>query len=130
MTQLLLWLADALRGFGQRRRKVRVLVHIAFFQGDQQAQWFVNVTNLSLARDVEVTGVWVAASPRIPVMPAQRPTPKRLKPEESWETWLPAAAVAHVTDVERRFRVRLSSGKVVKSRPNKHVPPAGWVPGP
>jgi hypothetical protein len=40
------------------------------------------------------------------------------------------ADVAHIADVAWSARVRLSNTKVVRSRPNKDVPPVGFVGGP
>jgi hypothetical protein len=50
--------------------------------------------------------------------------------DEEYETWVAVAAVPNVSNVERLGRVRLSNGKVVKSRRNKTVPPVGNVAGP
>jgi hypothetical protein len=59
-----------------------------------------------------------------------RPLPARLRLDEEYETWVPVAAVPEVPNVERLGRVRLSNGKVVKSRRNKTVPSVGAVAGP
>jgi hypothetical protein len=124
------WLADKLLSAWESRRHVRVLVHRAYLGGNPDPCWFVNVTNLSAKREVEVTNVWFEANPRVPVVRPERPTPKRLKPDETWETWIAATALDSLPDVERSARVRLSTGKVVKSRANKNVGPAGYVAGP
>jgi hypothetical protein len=113
------------------RRILRVRVHRAFFQGLQTKFYFVNVTNLSKTRELEITHVWFDTDPRIVVMQPQRPLPKRLKPDETWETWLPVHVISKHTapDVYELARVRLSNGTVVRSKENKNVPPAGTVPG-
>jgi hypothetical protein len=61
----------------------------------------------------------------------ERPLPKRLRPDETWEAWIPAADLAHAQDVERLGRVLMTAkrNRVVKSRPNTETPPAGFVPG-
>jgi len=60
----------------------------------------------------------------------KRPLPARLRPDETFETWVPVEAVPDVPRVEWLGRVRLSNGKIVKSRLNKDVPPVGYVAGP
>jgi hypothetical protein len=87
---------------------------------------FVNVVNLSPNREVEITHVWFDAKPEVHV---RLPKTIRLRSDEPWETWVEAAKVAHVSNPERQARVRLSSGKVIKSRRNRDVPPEGVVPG-
>jgi hypothetical protein len=128
---------------------VSVLVHQAFFIGGggadmlasppvtgtgsaarQKPYYFVKVTNLSQDRDIEVTYVWFDADPPVHLVIRERPLPARLRPAETWEGWVEAAALAHVSNVEESGRVRLSDGTTVKSRPNKDVPPIGFVAGP
>jgi hypothetical protein len=155
MLDLLLWSIDRLTGLQQSRRKVRVLAHQAVFIAEIGAtspttssdllasppvtgtgapagvtlRYFIKVTNLSKDRDIEITHVWFEADPEVPVLMPERPLPARLRPDEQWEGWTEASRLAHVTNVERAVRVRLSSGKTVKSRPNKDVPPIGYVAG-
>ncbi len=114
------------------QRRVQVKVHMAAFGGVPPICYFVNVTNVSLNREVEVTHVWFESSPPIPVLPEERPLPKRLKADESWQTWievgrLPAGVT--VGEVYRLARVRLSTGQVFRSKQNKNVPSVGYVPG-
>lgn len=126
----LLWFLDRLRGWQQNRRKVRVLVHAAFFQGSRIPYYFVNVTNLSRDRDVEVTHVWFDVQPPLPLVLSQRPLPIRLRPDESWETWVEAGKLVNSTNPETLARVRLSTSQIVKSRANREVLVPGFVPGP
>jgi hypothetical protein len=112
----------------QQRRRLRVRVHRAFFAGNPVPFVFINVVNLSNGRDVEVTHVWFDAEPRVDVLLTERPLPARLQSDESWEAWVEAGKLAHVPHPETHARVRLSSGRVVKSRLNKDVPPTGFVP--
>jgi hypothetical protein len=128
LESLVLWLLDRLRGWQQGRRKVRVLVHPAVFRGNPTPYYFVNVTNLSRDREVEVTHVWFDVDPPAHVLRAERPLPVRLRGDESWETWIEFAKVAHRSNPETLARVRLSSGKVIKSRANPDVPMEGYVP--
>jgi hypothetical protein len=140
------WAVDQLWRWRQGRRKVRVLVHQAvFLKSDRGAGtavvpvgtdghpvlfWFVKVANLSATRDVTITHLWVEGVPKVVPMIPERPLPARLRPDEEWEGWVPADSVAHVADPARAFRVRLPNGKVLRSRPNKDVPPVGFVAGP
>jgi hypothetical protein len=130
-TAVLLWLAGLATGWQQRRRHVRVLVHRAFFQVPGSSEcFFIKVTNLSASREVEVTHVWFATEPRADVLNRERRLPARLRLDETFETWAPVSAVPAVRGVESRARVRLSNGKVIRSRPDKDIPPIGGVAGP
>jgi hypothetical protein len=119
----------------QRWRRLQVLVHRASFQLQSISYrppedcFFINMTNLSPNRPLEVTHVWFDTDPRIEIINPERPLPKRLKRDESYETWIEVAALPDVSDLERRVRVRRSNGKVVKGRRNDDVPPRGEVPG-
>ncbi len=115
--------------FGQRRN-VRATVHLATFQTGLVC-YFINVTNLSATREVEITHVYFDTNPQSPVVNPDRPLPKRLKPDESWETWIPIERLPGWVHAKpyQLARVRLSSGKIIKSEQNKNVPETGEVPG-
>jgi len=111
--------------------RLRVTVHVGTFVKTNTVCCFINVTNLA-SSDVEVTHVWMESSP--PTFPAtdERPLPRRLKPQESWETWIPLGElVARIESEElyRLGRVRLSTGTVVSSVRNDSVPARGSVAG-
>ena len=125
----ILWFADLLRSWNQNRRRVRVLVHKAYFQGNPQAHYFIKVTNLSDHRDVEITHVWFASTPRVDMLTQARPLPARLRPDQTWENWVPADLFSATAPVTRLGRVQLANTKVVKSRLNRNVPPVGFVAG-
>jgi hypothetical protein len=75
--------------------------------------------------------VWFAIDGDVPAMPPDRPLPKRLKPDETWETWVEADRLPPNLG-ERAFefaRARLSTGHVIKSRKNTTVPSMGSIPG-
>jgi hypothetical protein len=117
-------------GFKDRRR-IRVTMHRAVFAASGHEAYFITVTNLSRSREVELSHVWIAANPKVFVHKTDRPLPRRLRPDESWETWvlldeLPPPAGEQVLHLGR---VRLSTGTVLKSRPNPSVPESGFVPG-
>jgi hypothetical protein len=127
LLKILDWLATAWSGLS----RVRVRTHIASLLDDDQASVFINVTNHSSRRELEITHVWLETTPSVDVVNTQRPLPKRLQPDESWETWIPITAVpsSYLAEVLRLARVRFSSGRVVKARPNLAVRPIGYIPG-
>jgi hypothetical protein len=135
MTQLLSEMVQTVLGWLFKiiglRQSVRVLCHRAFLLTNGPECYFINVTNLSPQRDAEVTHVWVACGNDIHVLNPSRPLPRRLRPEESWETWIEVNKVP--PDVREAVfdlvRVRLSNGRVIKSKKNENVPSAGFVPG-
>ena len=125
---LLGWLYSAFTDY----RRIRLTVHRATFLGSGEWAYFINVTNLSRDREIEITHVWLETDPAVFAAPPQRPLPKRLRPDEVWETWVEEARVPHAWRGERAFtagRVRLSTGRVVGSKENKGVPPFGVIPG-
>ena len=150
-----LGIIELLRGFHQSRRRVRVLVHQAFFTealgaasftaspdllasppvtgvggvAGMSPYYFMKVTNLSHSREIEITHAWFDTDPPEHLLMRERPLPARLRPDETWEGWVNAARLAHSSDVERSGRVRLANGNTVKSRRNKDVPPTGFVAG-
>ncbi|MGJ5813682.1 hypothetical protein [Paludibaculum fermentans] len=112
-------------------RRVSVLVHRASFVGSEtESQYFITVTNLSLNREVEITHVWFDFPTKVHVLRGDRPLPKRLKMDEVWCTWVPVSTLPDVTDksVFKSARVRLSNGRVVRSKQNTKVPCLGSVP--
>lgn len=93
----------------------------------------INVVNLG-PRPIFVTHVWLALAPDRHVGNRERPLPKMLNPDEPWETWVVLATLdSEVTirpaELLRSARVRLSTGRTVKARPNRNVPGFGAVPG-
>jgi hypothetical protein len=110
---------------------LRVTLHVAAFVATGTPCCFINVTNLSPS-PLELTHVWLASTP--PAFPRNedRPLPKRLEPQESWETWIPLETLpAYLTQPAQLFqlaRARLSNGAVVHSVANE-VPGFGTVPG-
>ena len=112
--------------FNQTTMKARVTVHKAFFIQTGLECYFINVTNLS-KDDIFITHVYCESDKQVAVMQPDRPLPKRLIPSEPWETWVPISKVH--ADPYKDFRVRLSTGEVIKSKLNKNVPHQGDVPG-
>jgi hypothetical protein len=121
-----------LTGGWVNRRRVQVRVHIAYFRnGDPTPYYFVNVTNKSKSRDVEITHVWFATDPPVHILNPHTPLDKRLQYDESWETWIEVSKVpADEHDAKLLARVRLSSGgKPVHSKADDDVPAEGFIPG-
>jgi serine/threonine protein kinase len=81
-------LKSALAERSAARGSVRLLAHIAAFVGTARHALFVNATNLSETVDREVTHVWIETDRQIHLSNKRRPLPKRLKPQETWETWI------------------------------------------
>ena len=115
----------------QAVRHVRVTVHRGYLGDTPEQMVFINVTNLSPSRDIEVIRVWFATAPSIEVSNPHRPLPKRLRIDESWETWttLGNFSPLDVPYAETLGRVELSSGKVFRSIARKTVASHGPVPG-
>jgi len=119
--------------FIDHRRKVRFTVHRALFLAVEVECYFLNVTNLSSTKEIEITHLYFqdTNNNQIPVIQKDRPLPKRLKPDETWETWIRVEMIPEDLRIDpyRKARLRLSTGKLIKSRYNKNVPQTGEVPG-
>ncbi len=116
----------------ENRRKIRFTVHSGFFSGIKDKYLFLNVTNLSNEREIEVTHVYFRKhTGQIGVIHNDRPLPRRLKADETWEIWykFEDLPVSIKRNPYNKGRVRLSSGRIIKSRHNKNVPSTGTVPG-
>ena len=80
----------------------------------------MKVVNLSKDHDIEITDIWYETNPREYNLNSYRPLTARLRPDETFETWVPVADLPEpdAPNVEQLGRVRLSSGKIIKSRLN------------
>jgi hypothetical protein len=127
-------LFDLGRDLSQRRRRVRVRTHEAAFGGSNELCIMINVVNLG-QRPIVVTHVWLGGATPLHINNPRRPLPRRLEPDEPWETWSPLSqfgSLLRTLDADqllRCARVRLSTGRVIKARPNRDVPAVGAVPG-
>jgi hypothetical protein len=134
MLGVITWVFDQLRALTQNWRRVRVLVHkdvdgvpvVDLATGIPVV--CMKVTNLSPQREVEITHVWYQGEPRVDLLGLRLPA--RLRLDETWEECIPAGKVAHIPEVEKAGRVRLSIGKTISSRPNRNLPPVGYVARP
>ena len=113
------------------RRRLRLLVHRAYFLGSSTECYFINATNLSKDKDIEITHLWIDSEPQVHINRPERRLPRRLRPDETWETWIEVKNLPPSLrkDLYKLARARLSTGKIVKSKKNKNVPPVGTVPG-
>jgi serine/threonine protein kinase len=114
------------------RDSVRVAVHVAAFAGSQRFALFINATNLSQSVDRELTHVWIEAEPKIHVVNEKRPLPKRLKPQETWETWVELWQIPSQLlrgPFQTLVRAKLSNGEIISAVLNENVPEYGFVPG-
>jgi hypothetical protein len=116
--------------FGDRR-KVRFTVHRGSFVATGKECFFLNLSNLSRNREIEITHVYLDCGEQIQALHPDRLLPKRLKPDESWETWVEVERVPSSLRgaAYTLGRARLSSGKILKSVENRNVPSAGTVAG-
>ena len=85
------WLADNWpelnRDALKEERILAVRVHRAFFVGRPEKYYFINLTNLSPQRVLEVTHVWYEDENNyIPVFQKECSLPTRLDLDQSWET--------------------------------------------
>jgi hypothetical protein len=112
-------------------RKLRLTVHRAYFLPRGPECFFINATNLTKDSDLVVTHIWLATMPEIHVVREDRLLPKRLNPQETWETWIRVEEVPSVEAdaVFNLARARLSTGDIVHSQRNDDVPQYGTVPG-
>ena len=116
------------------RRAVRVTVHKGHFLNTTPKVWayFINITNLSRRQDIVVTHVWMEwEGQQFQALHPERELPHRLIPQEPWETWVEFSKLPEAihSDPFQAGRVRLSSGKELRSRKSKNTPKQGRVPG-
>ena len=111
--------------------KLRLTVHRAYFLATGTECFFVNATNILSEGDLEITHVWFATNPEVYVINPDRLLPRRLKPQETWETYVRVAAIppTALDQVYTFARARLSTGEIIKSSKNIGVPNFGTVPG-
>jgi hypothetical protein len=114
------------------KRSLKVRVHRAYFGGRPEECYFINLTNLSSSRTLEVTHLWYEDEEHhIPINQTARKLPARLELDQSWESWIAVATLplAHRETAFEMFRARTSDGSIFKSEKNDNVPPLGFVPG-
>jgi hypothetical protein len=141
------------RWIAQSSRRVKVQVHRAYrmptaasvspnlgwvqarpSDDESYEQFYIKITNLSPKRPITITHVWVESLDRskddVQIMNPERPLPARLELDDQYETWIPVSDVPESElGAEWRFHVKLTSDKTIRSRPNRKVPPSGYVAG-
>jgi hypothetical protein len=114
-------------------RVIKIRTHRAFFIGSTTEHYFVNITNVSPIRPLEVTHVWYEDNKNnyILVVQPSRKLPARLDLDQSWETWIPVneLPVDNRECAYQSFYARISTGAVFRSEANHNIPPYGTVPG-
>jgi len=116
---------DQLRALTQTWRRVPVLVHkdvngvpvVDLATGILVV--CIKVINLSPQREVEITHMWHQGEPPVHLMGLRLPT--RLRLMRLGRSASPPTR-QRIPEVERAGRVRLSSGKMISSRPNRNFP--------
>ncbi len=115
-----------------QKRLLKLRVHRAQFAGSPKEYYFINITNISPNRTLEITHIWHEnGQQHMPINQPSRLLPVRLEGDQSWETFI---AIADLPETARNnpynnFRVRISTGEVFQSELNPSVPPYGSVPG-
>jgi hypothetical protein len=114
-------------------RRVKVCVHKAHFTKREKTEaYYINVTNMSRSREIEITHVYFDCDGnQVHALPPDRPLPRRLKPDETWETWIELDLLpdwVHESPYELG-RVRLSTYKTIKSVKCVNIPKRGSIPG-
>jgi len=113
-------------------RVLKLRVHQAQFVNSPRLYYFINATNLSPDKALELTHIWYEDEDHhIPVIQASRLLPVRLDVDQSWETWINVYKIpeANRFSAFENFRSRISTGTIFKSEANLDVPPYGFVPG-
>lgn len=112
------------------RRRIRVLVHRGVLEDNQKEAFFITITNATLDREIEITHVWFNSNPKVQVVRADRVLPKKLKPNETWDTWLPVnkLPLGYHPYAFTMVRVRLSNGSLAYSEQNLTPTEKGTVP--
>jgi hypothetical protein len=115
----------------EKNIQLKLTVHRAFFKHNGLDCCFINATNLSHV-EIVITHVWFdCGGQQIHALQSSRPLPKRLQPNETWETWIEVnrLPVWVYRNPYGLARARLSNGTIVESQENKNVPEEGFVPG-
>lgn len=131
-SQMAKMLRDARGWSGASAHPIRLAVHVATFVPSTRFALFINATNLSQALEREITHIWIDSDPKIHVINDKRPLPKRLKPQETWETWIDLWQLPREILNDRlhtSVRARLSTGEIISAVLNEDVPQQGFVPG-
>lgn len=117
---------DLIEGLAKRRddqRRVRLLVHRSPWHVDGRDPgrdcYFISATNVADGEEVEITAIWFESDPRRFVERRQRRLPVKIRPGETWETWIEVEKLPEVArdGAHDLARVRLASGTVLTPEP-------------
>ncbi len=112
-------------------RRPLVLVHDAYLIGPNTPCYFIKVINRSDKKDFTITHVWINDNKNnVSIINTQTPLPKKISPSDIYETWINTSEIKMSKEkVYKNVRVRLSYGKLLKSKFNKgaSVPGKGMI---
>ena len=128
MADIILWILDQVVSLLHSKTSVSVLVHEAYFLDSsfKSLHFFVKIINTSKNSPVEITHVWVQDNGFDKEI-LTRPLPKKIEINTTWETWIPKFQIEDKINVYNNFRVMSLTGKVYKSKRNRHVRPVGYI---
>ena len=105
-----------------------LLVHKAYFNGNPIQHFFIKLINTSESKEIEITHVWYK-NENITVDILTAPLPKRLKPDEIYETWVPVDQIPNDENAFQNFHAVISTGEAFTSKQNIDVRPFGFIAG-
>ena len=115
---------------GQLRRPI-VLVHKATLLGPNELCYFIKIINRSDKKDFTITHVWIEdRNKNVSIINENAPLPKKINPSDIYETWVNISKIVEKEElVYKKVRVRLSYGKILKSKFNKgaKIPGSGMI---
>lgn len=116
----------------QLRRPI-VLVHDAILLGLNEQCYFIKIINRSDKKDFTITHVWIEdIDKNVSIINKETPLPKKISPSEIFETWIKISEIkTRKESVYKKVRVRLSYGRILKSKFNKgaSLPGVGMLLG-
>ncbi|MCK4922106.1 MAG: hypothetical protein KAS71_13735 [Bacteroidales bacterium] len=127
-----------IKPFERIRKRPIVLVHTAVFSNPSpnvsfspSLKYFIKVINPSEVKDYTITHIWIEdMSKRFHILNRETHLPHKLKPSDIFETWVDVSKIKDSKEnVFVNVRVKLTTGKVLKSKHNKDVPFEGMIGG-
>src|SRR3989344_2182904 len=108
------WLVSKILEAWDSRNRVKVLVHEAYFQNNQQPFYFIIITNLSPKNNFTITHVWIEDNKNEKEV-LNKKLPHKLETSDVFETWYSKIELEDQVNIFNNVRVKLSNGKVYKS---------------
>ncbi len=102
-------------------RRPLVLVHDAVLLGPNEHCYFIKIINRSDKKDFTITHVWIEDQGKnVSIINEKAPLPKKISPSDIYETWIKTSEIAKEKEmVYKKVRVRLSYGRILKSKFNE-----------